>query len=240
MDSFPSGREHQGYARPTGRAGKRGTQVRIRVVSQLTPTEVHQAVAGFDRRYVQHWDEWLATPAPGRVVQLGAILRSWQAVRPRTTRRPKAEAKHGPPFLEDLVAQAEPHLALLGNISLTTTHHHLAPPQCDALCQLWEILRGVAVEKPASEVGITKAALLLTDGRIGPALDSRVRAGLGVKRVQSPEEWIRLLIAIGADIRGFESAQEVSFRDAVPVEFRGLGLGRLYDMVLGPREKPPS
>ncbi|MBL7202571.1 MAG: hypothetical protein ISS56_20745 [Anaerolineae bacterium] len=210
--------------------------MRIRVASNMTPTEIHQAVAGFDRRYVEHWDTWLAAPASGRVIQLGAILRKWQAARPRTTRRPKAEAKHGPPFLEDLVAQAELHLALLGNIGLTTLHH-LTPPQYDALCQLWEILGGVAVEKPASEVGITKAVLLLTRGRIGPALDSRVRAGLGIGRVRSPKEWVRLLIAIEADIRGFESAHGVSFRGAVPEEFRGLGWGRLYDMVLGPRER---
>ena len=42
----------------------------------------------------------------------------------------------------------------------------------------------------ASCVGITKAVMLLTDGRIGPALDSQVRLNLGVAKPINAEEWI--------------------------------------------------
>jgi hypothetical protein len=52
-------------------------------------------------------------------------------------RRPKAEAKHDPPFIEDLLDEAHPHLEALGD--LTVRDLALATSdQIDALHGLWD------------------------------------------------------------------------------------------------------
>ena len=55
-------------------------------------------------------------PNPNRVSKFASILRSWQATRPLPMRRPKAEASHEPPYIEDLLDEAAPHLKVLGDL----------------------------------------------------------------------------------------------------------------------------
>jgi hypothetical protein len=84
-------------------------------------------------------------------------------------------------------------------------------------------------------VGITKAILLLTDGRIGPAFDSTVRKKLGLRRhVRSSEEWVEALRGIAEDILAFEKRHSMKLADIVPTRFGEFHVGRLYDMMLGP------
>ena len=51
-------------------------------------------------------------------------------------RRPKAEAKHDPPYIEDLIAEATPHLEALGDLTLTDLAL-ATPDQINALHGLW-------------------------------------------------------------------------------------------------------
>lgn len=67
----------------------------------------------------------------------------------------------------------------------------------------------------------------MTNGRIGPALDSTVRHQLGIDHVVDPEAWVRTLVEISLDIRAFELKYGVSFTEAMPPEFRHLRVGRL-------------
>ena len=207
----------------------------IRIVSEMTPEQVSRAVDGFAKRYVDDWEDWLSTPPRDRAAEFGRILRKWQATRPYTMRRTRGEARHGPPFLEDLIAQAEPYLCLIRDVTLSNVMD-IEPQQRDALCALWHVFRALCLERPASDVGITKAVLLLTNGRIGPAFDSTARDRLGIGRISRPEDWVVVLDEIGSDIRDFELEHSVPLRSAVPREFGHLELGRLYDMVIGPRE----
>lgn len=87
--------------------------------------------------------------------------------------------------------------------------------------------------RPASCVGISKAVLLLTDGRIGPALDSQVRTWLGISKPKTAAAWIGVLEGVSEDIAEFE-ARNGPLRDAVPARFAHLAYGRLYDMAFGP------
>jgi len=41
--------------------------VQIRVVSEMTPRELAEAVSGFRKKYVSDWEDWLNTPASDRV-----------------------------------------------------------------------------------------------------------------------------------------------------------------------------
>ena len=74
----------------------------------------------------------------------------------------------------------------------------------------------------------------MTDGRIGPALDSQVRQKLGVGRPATCREWLQILQDVGEDIAMFESAHG-PLAKAVPARFARIEYGRLYDMALGPR-----
>ena len=207
--------------------------MQIRAVSEMNPEEIRQAVAGFAAKYVRDWEEWLSTPASDRVAKLGSILRKWQAGRPYTMRRPRRESRHGPPFLEDLIAQAIPHLRVIKPITLLNVTD---VEQRDALHGLWNAFKQLCLEHPANEVGITKAVLLLTSGKIGPAFDSNVRARLGIGRITGLQDWKEVLGEIGADIRSFEHRYGIPLNQAVDSEYRHLKPGRLYDMVLGPRD----
>ncbi len=57
---------------------------------------------------------------------------------------------------------------------------------------LWRTFADLPSSGVASCVGITKAVMLVSDGRIGPAFDSQVRERLGLPRPTTSREWIAL------------------------------------------------
>lgn len=198
-----------------------------------TPEQVHDAVSGFAAEYVVHWNQWLNCPEQDRVVAFGSILRRWQAVRPRTMRRPRHGAPHPAPHLEDIFSNVAPYLATIQNLDLLSFGERAAADQ-RALGELWKHLKTLAIESPATCVGITKGVLLLTNGRIGPAIDSEVRKRLALGPITTAERWIDVLDQASEDVIMFEERWG-SLRDAVPPAFADLGYGRLYDMTAGPR-----
>jgi hypothetical protein len=207
--------------------------VAVEAIRDKTSREIRTAVNGFATRYVDDWRDWLAAPHDTRPELFGRILRRWQATRPVAMRRVKREASHDAPFLDDLLESAREPLRVLRDLSVLTVARR-APRQDEALAALWDIFFRLPISGVASCVGITKAVLLLTDGRIGPAFDSQVRRKLGVGRPNTYREWLHVLQEIGEDIAMFESAHG-PLREAVPVRFAPLEYGRLYDMALGPR-----
>jgi hypothetical protein len=207
----------------------------ITALRTRTPAEVQTAVASFRTRYVEDWESWLRAPAGRRPELFGQILRRWQATRPYPMRRLRADAHHEAPYLEDLLDRAREPLSALGDLSLMSVSRRTQDQQ-EALEELWETFSQLQVEGTTSCVGITKAILLLTDGRIGPAFDSQVRARLGVDRPSTSHLWLARLGQIAEDIRAFET-RNGPLATAVPVRFRALAYGRLYDMALGPSER---
>ena len=188
---------------------------------------------GFAGRNVEDWEAWLAAHRDARPELFGRILRRWQATRPLAMRRLKAETQHGAPFLDDLLELAAEPVSVLGELTVLMVAQR-TPQQDKALTALWDIFSRLPTAGLASCVGITKAVLLLTDGRIGPAFDSQVRTRLGVGRPATCRDWIQILQDIGEDIVMFESTHG-PLTKAVPSRFAHLAYGRLYDMALGPR-----
>lgn len=226
--------EAQGVSEPEeDGARRRGTPVPVEAIRNKTPGEVRAAVNGFAVRYVKDWDTWLAADRDARPELFGRTLRKWQAIRPKAMRRLRAEAQHGAPFLDDLLESATDPLLALGDLTVLTIAQR-TPQQDQALTALWDIFSRLPTAGLASCVGITKAVLLLTDGRIGPAFDSKVRAKLGVGRRATCRDWLQILQGIGEDIAMFESTHG-PLAKAVPSRFAHLAYGRLYDMALGPR-----
>ena len=206
----------------------------VEALRNKTPTEVRDAVDGFSFRYVADWETWLAAPPRARPQRFGEILRKWQATRPNPMRRIRAEAHHGAPFLEDLLERAAKPVLVLGEKTVLTIGHR-SIQEDNALRALWDIFSHLSETGLASCVGITKSVLLVTDGRIGPAFDSNVRERLGIGRPETCREWLQIVEAVGDDIAAFESKHGPLAKSVSP-RFAHLGYGRLYDMVLGPRQ----
>ena len=212
--------------------------MRIDRLRSMQPAEVRAGLDRFSRDYVTDWDAWLATEPADRPMMLGKILRRWQATRPYAMRRLRSERLHDPPYLEDLLARAEDPLLEVQDLSLASIQTR-TPTQQVSMFRLWRVFADLTTTGSASCVGISKAVLLLTDGHIGPALDSFVRARLGVDKPANATGWLQILDAASADLLAYE-ALHGPLADAAPPAYRHLASGRLYDMVFGPGAAEPA
>lgn len=206
----------------------------IKVLQTQNEDEVKGAVSSFSKRYADDWERWLQTDATARPELFVRTLGKWQAARPYRLRRLRARCdEHDPPYIEDLLAAAEPHVQALSGFLMGRTGG-LSDREPQALSELWSIFARLPQKTRGSSVAITKAVMLVTDGAIGPALDSRVRGRLRCGHVQSAEVWINLLGEVSADTRAFELTH-APLSAVVEKQVQGLKAGRLYEMALGPR-----
>ena len=106
------------------------------VLGDMSPEAVREHLLRFTGSYVVDWEDWLRVAEPNRVSKFASILRSWQATRPLPMRRPKAEASHEPPYIEQLIDEAEPHLKVLGDLCVTDLAS-ATPDHINALHGLW-------------------------------------------------------------------------------------------------------
>jgi len=207
-------------------------------IANISVEEFQNRINRFDQGYVDDWNNWIAVQPNDRAAQFGAILRKWQACRPNRMRRIRAEQLHIEPYLEDLIGgSAQYWQALQGfDIRLQASFTQQA---CDSLVHLWGIFQnlsyhGLARNGLAGIVGISKAVLLLSKGRVGPAFDSEVRRHLELRSIGNANEWICALQIASRDIQQFEAANQVTLQQAAPQQHAGLYSGRIYDMALGP------
>jgi hypothetical protein len=208
----------------------------------LNRQQVKEKIGQYPQQYVNNWDHWLRVKmkAPNNIPTVfGKTLRKWQACRPNTMRRTKHEAYHAPPFLDDLIEQAEIPLTAVYQVEMRSANVFNREVKV-ALHQLWKIFKDLSYEGKARGgltgiVGISKAVLLLTEGRIGPAFDSNVRANLKIKNIDDPLSWICELKRVTQDIEAFEQKNDCLLTDAAPFVHSKLHYGRIYDMAFGPR-----
>jgi hypothetical protein len=205
----------------------------VLAIQTMTPEQVAGAVSAFAGRYVEDWSQWLNVTPSRRAYLFGQILRRWQATRPLPMRRTRIEGGHEPPYLEDLLESADLRVRSLDGLTVSMVRDRTSI-QDATLGGLWRTFVDLPSSGVASCVGITKAIMLVSNGRIGPAFDSQVRERLGLPRPTSGREWIACLEAIADDIAAFETAHG-PLASAVPAQFAHLADGRLYDMALGPR-----
>ena len=197
-------------------------------------------VETFSSSYVEDWDAWLSTNSSVRPAQLGRILRKWQACRPNRMRRDAASAMHQAPYLDHLLDLATPHIQALSTFDIADPSALQTATYTTALDHLWDVFEqlsydGRVREGLAGSVGISKAVMLVTDGRVGPSFDSSVRTALKVGEINHRAQWRNALGIVNADIQKFQRRTGVSFSAAKPSKFASLENGRIYDMALGPR-----
>jgi hypothetical protein len=209
-------------------------------IANLEVAGFRDRILRFKTSYVEDWRLWTsvlhdeANVAP----ELGRVLRRWQACRPNRMRRPQVEAKHDPPYLEDLIADANPSVVSLLDFDVRILAS-FTPYAERALERLWSIFEelshhGRARSGLAGAVGISKAVMLLTEGRVGPAFDSTVTAELNIPTPGNARGWIQSLLVVSKDVQAFELANRCTLQAAAPPTFADLKSGRIYDMALGP------
>jgi hypothetical protein len=209
-------------------------------ICDLNVKTFRQRLAAVRQSYIDDWQRWLETveSREERAAEFGATLRRWQACRPNRMRRCRSEAEHRGPYLEDLIDRARPDLQTLDDFDIRQPGS-FTPPAQRALRRLWEVFRGLSFGGRTSDaltgaVGISKAVLLLTEGRVGPAFDSSVRKNLGIAAPETAREWIFALQVVSYDIRTFEAANGCTIHEAAPKRLASLRGGRIYDLALGP------
>jgi hypothetical protein len=207
-------------------------------IANITVEDFQDKINRFDQNYVDDWNDWIAVQPNNRAAQFGAVLRRWQACRPNRMRRTRAEQLHDEPYLEDLINSSEQYVQALQEFDIRL-QASFTQAACDSLLQLYGIFQnlsyyGRARGGLAGIVGISKAVLLLTEGRVGPAFDSEVRTHLGLRRIENANDWICALQVASRDIQRFEAANQVTLQQAVSQQHAGISSGRIYDMALGP------
>jgi hypothetical protein len=153
-------------------------------------------------------------------------------------RRSKCDPEHGPPYLEDLIAEANPPIQALRDFEMSRLGSFTRQTET-ALEQLWSIFQSLSYQGRsrnglAGAVGISKAVLLLTEGRVGPAFDSEVPSELGIRKLENADQWILALKVASRDIHAFETANQCTLQEAAPIRFAAMQSGRIYDLALGP------
>lgn len=210
-------------------------------LKDVTLAGFRELVDGFKRSYADDWTAWVAAlhrrqAAPPK--EFGRILRRWQACGRKKMRLTRDEAPdRSPPYLEDLLRQAERPLANIANVSMRQVASFIGKTE-QALKELWNIFEQLPYGDRCGVVGISKAVLLLSEGRVGPAFDSKVRKALGTGGLVCAGEWIKALKLVARDIEHFELEHGYTVHEAAPPAFRDLPAGRLYDMAFGPRSDP--
>jgi hypothetical protein len=125
------------------------------------------------------------------------------------------DANYKGPYLDDLLSQSQKALAHFDGFKLSNADAIDQEIEC-TLTQLWKIFQylsfsGRARNGLAGVVGISKAVLLLTDGRIGPAFDSEIRRKLRTGKIFTPAAWVANLRNVAADIAEFERSNQCAF-----------------------------
>jgi hypothetical protein len=209
-------------------------------IRNLTIQQFKERLNRFDKSYISDWNEWINSYGHDNEMAyiFGTILRRWQACRPNSMRRSENENDHEPPYLEHLLHRSSAFVDNLVAFDLRNINTFSDNSEY-SLKQLWNIFsdlsyRGTARNGKAGVVGISKAVLLLTKGRVGPAFDSKVRHNLNINAIDNSQQWIKALKYVSEDIILFERKNNCSIYDATPDIFSTLEAGRIYDMALGP------
>jgi len=201
--------------------------------------QLKKRVNKFNPKYVYQWDSWVKTAPKERPAQLKWTLGKWQACRPNRLRDEK--------YIEQLLHQAKPHVRALRAFDIARPASFTAKSR-NAILALWSIfekLSYAAPKKPggrqpprggrAGAVGISKAAMRVTDGRLGPAFDSEVRKQLGVRTIHNADEWLCAIEKASRDVASFVEKSKVTLQ--IASGHGSLHSGRIYDMALGPTKK---
>jgi hypothetical protein len=206
----------------------------IEFLQKRSLEEIKKLLESFSKKYAWDWKEWIWTLENYTFVssevakKFGEILRKWQAGRPRTISSDET--------LLTVLDKTSKILSQTPEFNLrdiTSSNTQIK----DVLKSLWNIFKkDLTIEQNTTNVGVTKAIMLLTRGKIGPAFDSNASRNLNYY-ISSFDEYYRGIQEIADDISKFEYKENVHLEDLVPDKWKPLNIGRAYDMLIGPKDK---
>lgn len=209
--------------------------------NQLSPLDVTACIKRFPRRYVQDWRSWIevstcfdspeTTSVPPLVAKkFEETLWNWRACG-------RFQHPRNPEQLSQILNQALPFLHPLRNRDLRSFAFPTDTLK-ESIRNLWSGFRkGLCEKGSAQDVAITKALLLTTRGRVGPAFDSNVRSNASISGRLAAESLITVLSLLAKQLAEFENRYSVKIEDLVPPEIGPVAVGRAMDMLLGPKSK---
>ncbi len=117
------------------------------ISANLDVAAFRERILRFDTSYIRDWESWIYRLQLQQEVAVcfGSVLRKWQACRPNRMRRSQREAKHHPPYLEDLIAQAGQAIHLLQDFDLRRPAS-FTQEALMALDQLWGIFTNLSYQ----------------------------------------------------------------------------------------------
>lgn len=216
-------------------------------IAPQSVAQIRARINRFNPKYVADWNAWANTPVGARPVALRRVLARWQACRGNKLRDAMAGSPlaHPEPYISDLFSQAQPHIRALQSFDLRIPQTR-TPSTDAAIRELWNIFEQLSYDRKKQDrkrpapragragiVGISKAAMLVTDGRVGPAFDSVVRRQMGIRRIDDATQWLAAIQFASDDIVAFEMRNGCTLHSAANLS-TPLHTGRVYDMVLGP------
>ncbi len=160
----------------------------ISVIRNKDVKEIRTLIQNFSSRYIQDVKNFsnIASEygliSPEASENLIRLLKKWQACRPSSVQED---------VLSILKSIHEDYKTIelidLRNICYAT------PKEIAAISRIWSILVGkICSNRTIAEVAASKTFLIITNGRIGPALDSNARIVMNLPRIQTSEDYISL------------------------------------------------
>jgi len=207
--------------------------MKIEFLRNKNEEEVRALILGFSCKYRYDLHQFTNTTnkfgliSNQSAMNLSDLLKKWTACRPSSV------SENILPLLKELEADfitiSELDLRNIRKASLN---------EKDAINQIWsKLINLVCVPKKLTGVAPSKVILIVTNGRLGPALDSHARAVLGLSEISTATQYLSILNAISEDIAAFEDAHpQILIEKLVPKEWQPVFIGRAYDMAVGPRD----
>jgi len=215
--------------------------MKIEFLRNKQKEEVRDLIQGFSFRYVTDLNDFAKSSkqygfiSPETAEHLHQLLRKWQACRPSSVNKD----------LLPLLMELDADLTTIATIDLRNIRH-ASSKQREAIARIWStLINQICENRQLAEVATSKTILILTNGRLGPALDSKVRDTLSISRIQNSDDYFDFLLAISEDIAIFEEkSSPIHLEDLISEECHPVAVGRAYDMAAGPRdnnnEKKPN
>ena len=208
------------------------------MLQALTTPHVLERINAFDGRYVNHCRDWMRVTEGCDFQSVPitiAIAKTFRRIMHKWIACGLYKALRGPTEILCTLHSATEPLRVMGPSVDLRSFEAPGKPLADAMCSLWQIFQdGLCAQGKATEVGITKAILLVTKGRIGPAFDSNVKTELKAWYVSDCKSYLKALANVAGELAAFE-AREGSLEELAAKAGRRAAVGRVVDMVFGPR-----
>lgn len=207
--------------------------MKIEFLRNKQKEEVRAIIEGFSLRYVKDLQDFATITKQCGIISsqsandLSRLLRKWKACRPSSARKD----------ILPLLTELNTDLTIISTIDLRNIRQ-ASSNEREAIGRIWStLINHICDKRKLTEVAPSKAILILTNGRLGPALDSNARTVLKLPRIWSSDEYLTLLLAISEDIAAFEKVNTpILLEELAPKEWQPVFVGRAYDMAVGPRE----